>query len=118
MNTITLQAKSSSGDSYDVTFEISDVIVVRCNCKAGIFGKLCKHKTTLLSGDESMLFNLVQKSALDELLELVKQSEYMRIENELLIAKKAVEIAKKHEKKVKKTVERILKEGILLTSEN
>jgi hypothetical protein len=31
---------------------------VSCTCEAGIHGKLCKHKTQLLQGDESMVHAL------------------------------------------------------------
>ena len=118
MSTITLKAKSSSGTPYNVKFEVSDTITVHCNCKAGNFGKLCKHKASFLSGDVGMLFDLTQTPALNELLKHLKQSEYVNLQQELLNAKKAVEMAKKQEKKVRQTVERTLKEGILLTSED
>lgn len=64
MNLIKLKAKSSSGKYYLVTFEMSDKIKVSCNCNAGIFGKLCKHKTGLLIGDRSFLYDSREKQSL------------------------------------------------------
>ena len=35
-----------------------------CNCQAGIYGKICKHKIGLLAGDTSMLFDQEEISKL------------------------------------------------------
>ena len=49
---ISIKVVSSSGDTYDVLFKFSDdKFSVLCHCPAGIYGKLCKHKTGLLDGD-------------------------------------------------------------------
>jgi len=118
MKIITLKAKSSSGDHYKVEFEISEVIKVRCNCSAGKFGKLCKHKTGLLSGDRNFLYDTMEESKFNLLIEIVKKSEYISLSNEYLSSKKAIEIAKNNEKKLKHKIELALKEGILLNSKN
>ena len=112
MKVINLKAKSSSGDYYQVVFEITEVIKVSCSCKAGTFGKLCKHKTGLLSGNRSLLYDLTEESILDELMMYVRRSEYSSLSNELISAEKAVDAAKNFEKKVKHTLELVLKEGI------
>lgn len=114
MKIINLKAKSSSGDYYQVVFEITETIKVSCNCNAGIFGKLCRHKTGLLSGDSSLLYDLTEEPMLDELISFVTNSEYANLIEEHLSAKKAIESAKKHEKKVKQRTELFLKEGIPL----
>lgn len=112
MKVITISAKSSSGDHYKVEFEISDVIKVSCNCSAGIFGKLCKHKTGLLSGDRNFLYDTADESQFNELIEIVRKSEYISLRNEYLSSKKAIETAKNNEKKLKHKLELALKEGI------
>ena len=114
MKIINLKAKSSSGDYYQVVFEITETIKVSCSCNAGIFGKLCRHKTGLLSGDSSLLYDLTEKPMLDELISFVTRSEYANLIEEHLSAKKTIEAAKKHEKKVKQRTELFLKEGIPL----
>jgi len=118
MKIITLKAKSSSGNHYKVEFEISEVIKVSCNCSAGIFGKLCKHKTGLLSGDPSFLYDTTEKSKFNALIEIVRKSEYISLSNEYLSSKKAIETAKNNEKKLKSKIELALKEGIPLNSKN
>ena len=118
MKIISLKAKSSSGDHYRVEFEITDTIKVSCNCNAGIFGKLCRHKTGLLSGESSVLYDLTEEPMLEELMSFVTLSEYTNLIDEILSAKKAIEDAKKHEKKVMRTLELILKEGISIRMDN
>ena len=118
MKIIKLKAKSSSGDYYQVLFEITEVIKVSCDCKAGIFGKLCKHKTGFLSGDRSFLYDLTEEVMQDKLVTFVKRSDYSSLCDELISANKAVDAAKIHEKKVKHNMELVLKEGIPLRAEN
>jgi len=112
MKTIHLKAKSSYGDYYLVVFEIAETIKVSCNCKAGLFSKLCRHKTGLLSGDSSFLYDLAEEPKLDELMTFVKISEYSNLRKELISAKNDVDSAKRKEKKIKNTIELFLKEGI------
>ena len=118
MKIINLKAQSSSGDYYQVVFEITEVIKVGCDCKAGIFGKLCKHKTGFLSGDRSLLYDLAEDVILDELITFVKRSEYSILRDELISADKAVDTAKTYEKKVKHNMELVLKKGIPLKAKN
>jgi hypothetical protein len=62
---ITVLAKSSGGDSYEVSFiKTGDLLSVFCNCPAGEWGRYCKHKWKLLHGDESMLFDPSQAEEL------------------------------------------------------
>lgn len=112
MKNIDIKAKSSSGDYYKVSFEISDTIKVSCNCNAGNFGKLCKHKTGLLIGDKNFLYDQSEEIMLDEIIDIVKRSEYISLTNEFLLAQKASLAAKKYEEKIKVKLALALKEGI------
>ena len=114
MKMIKIKAKSSSGNYYLVDFELSDVIKVRCNCNAGMFGKLCKHKLDILSGDQDMLYDKSELPLLNEVIKLVQQSEFLQLKESLVVAKKAIDEAKKQEKLTKQLVEKTLKEGIPL----
>lgn len=72
----TLSAKSSSGEPYDVTFEvISGRMTVRCSCKAGGMDQQCKHKRALASGDCEMLFDSSQDHILNDLIATVEGRE-------------------------------------------
>lgn len=104
---------SSSGEPYDVHFEFSDnKFKVHCNCPAGIYGKLCKHKTGLLDGDLSLLFNKTDYEILERIHEVVKKSKYSEIITSYNILKKEIEVAQKKEKKLKEQIAQSLKTGI------
>ena len=104
---------SSSGEPYDVHFEFSDnKFKVHCNCPSGIYGKLCKHKTGLLSGDSSLLFNKTDHEILEQINEIIKKSKYTEIMSSYNIIKKEIEAVQKKEKKLKEQIEHSLKTGI------
>jgi hypothetical protein len=68
MSEIRLKAKSSSGNPYDLIFmDHGDFFTIFCNCQAGTFGKLCKHKTWALSGDDQVLENQEDRPLLREI---------------------------------------------------
>src|ERR1022692_2137162 len=68
MKTVIL-AKSSSGEPYDVTFDIEgDSLRVNCSCKAGALQQQFKHKRALVRGDGDMLHNRDQADALRQVL--------------------------------------------------
>jgi uncharacterized Zn finger protein len=52
MEELTLLVKGSSADPYELTF-IKDgaSLTALCNCPAGTFGNLCKHRVAILDGD-------------------------------------------------------------------
>ena len=54
MEELTLQVKGSSPDPYELTFiKDGDSLTALCNCPAGTFGNLCKHRVAILDGDNS-----------------------------------------------------------------
>ena len=115
MNEIRVKAKSSSGEPYDVVFtNQGDSFTVFCTCQAGVHGKLCKHKTQLLQGDESMLQNPGEVSALAEIRSWVQTSECADLLVEYSVIKKEIEAAKSKEQKFRRTLEDAMKKGISL----
>ena len=119
MKKVQLKAKSSSGEPYDVTFTNTGTsLSVFCTCQAGIYGKLCKHKTQLLSGDASILHDPRDAPALREICQWVSDSEYETILTQYGVLKKEIkkeiEAAKRREQKYRKTIERALRQGIPL----
>jgi tRNA U54 and U55 pseudouridine synthase Pus10 len=116
MKTFTIRVKSSSSEFHTVTIEISERIKVSCNCNAGVFGKLCKHKTAVLLGDIEILYDKSDEKFILEIQEIVKMSDYNKLVGELEIAQKAIETAKNQERKIKVKLEHTLKDGIKLNS--
>ena len=95
----------------------TDVIVngkltVFCDCQAGIHGKLCKHKTGLLAGDFSKLFDQEDKDKLIQIQELVSKTNYLDILKTYNKMKAEVEEAQKKEAKIKAEIESAIKAGL------
>ena len=111
--TIIIKAKSSSTGSYNVTFENKPKeITVFCDCQAGMYGKLCKHKTELLNGNLSMLYDQSDSINLEKAVNWVKNSVYFELISKYLKIKKDIEKAKRNEKKLRAKIEKVLKQGI------
>lgn len=54
MEELTLHVKGSSSDPYELTFiKDGDSLTALCNCPAGTFANLCKHRVAILDGDSS-----------------------------------------------------------------
>ena len=54
MQELTIHVKGSSSDPYELTFiKDGDSLTALCNCPAGTFGNLCKHRVAILDGDHS-----------------------------------------------------------------
>jgi uncharacterized Zn finger protein len=52
MEELTLQVKGSSSDPYELIFiKDGDSLTALCNCPAGTYGNLCKHRVAVLDGD-------------------------------------------------------------------
>jgi hypothetical protein len=110
---IILRANSSSGDPYDVHFDFSDnKLTVFCNCQAGIYGKICKHKTGLLDGNLSILFDKTDEKTLLQVVEFVEKSKYKEVMSAYNLIKKEIEEMQKKEKTIKGHIELMLKTGI------
>jgi len=105
-------AKSSGDNPYQVVFIFSDQkLSITCNCKAGIFGKLCKHKTALLAVDTGMLAKPEQSEALREISTKIQATTYPQLIEQLKQAETKADEAKKNLSRVKKQLERSMKEG-------
>ena len=110
---IILKVVSSSGEPYDARFNFSEnMFTVFCSCQAGIHGKLCKHKTGLLDGDISLLFNKEDHEILKQIQDEVKKSRYIEIISSYNNLRKEIEDAQRKEKKMRGQIEHALKTGI------
>ena len=107
---ISIKAKSSSGDPYDVEFLVeSNKLSVFCNCRAGQFGQLCKHKTELLAGDQSRLFDESEATLLDELAKVISRaSELREVATQIAESEKTIRIEQATLKRIKKDFAAIL----------
>ena len=113
---VTLQARSSSGGSYDVEFQmVENSVRVFCHCQAGILQQMCKHKFALIQGDASMLFDPRQTALLTEVRAWPQFSRLMARAEEYKRALEEIEVAKsqltQQEKQLKARFARALARG-------
>jgi len=105
-------AKSSGDEPYQVTFIFDNgTLAITCSCKAGIFGKLCKHKTALVTGDSSMLADPEQSESLKELLNQIPATAYPELIDQMHSAELKADEAKRALQKAKKLLEKAMKNG-------
>ena len=111
---ISIRAKSSSGDPYNVEFLVeSSKLSVFCDCRAGQFGQLCKHKTELLAGDKSRLFSESDAPLLDELGAVVTRAGQLHeLSVQIAESEKMIRGEQAALKKVKKDLAAKLRNGI------
>lgn len=115
MNT-TIKAKSSSGDPYNVDFLVQNGrLFVHCNCKAGTFGQLCKHKTELVAGDASRLFDEFEREKLAKLASIVsKAPEVKSLASSIAKSEKLIRREQEKIATLKKQFGARLREGIAI----
>ncbi len=116
MMKMTLKAKSSTGEPYNVDFLVQNgKLFVQCNCKAGIFGQLCKHKTELIAGDASRLFDVSEKQKLTELTSIIsKTPEVLSLAGSIAASEKLIQREQAKLKTLKKQFGDKLQEGIAI----
>jgi uncharacterized Zn finger protein len=116
MMKLTLKAKSSTGEPYNVDFTVQNgKLFAQCNCKAGTFGQLCKHKTELIAGDASRLFDVSQEQKLKELTTIISKSpEVQSIAGSIAASEKLIRQEEAKLKAIKNQFGRRLQEGIAI----
>lgn len=117
MISITLKAVSSSReDPYDVVFTIEDgFFTVYCNCRAGTFGQLCKHKYGLLLGFDDMLFDPSDEDQIEKLNTVTDWAKRSEFSDYIIHMNEMEEIAKEAKKAFvasKKAFAAAMKNGI------
>jgi len=111
---IDIKAKSSTDIPYEVSFFIKDEkFFAKCNCRAGIFGGLCKHKIELLAGDEGRLSDLSEAASLVELTNFVSGMPFIKDNIETINeAMKVIAFQQDMISEVKRKLSFLLKKGI------
>jgi len=107
---IVIQAKSSSGGSYDVHFD-REPLRVFCECRAGVNRQLCKHKRAFINGDESMLADRNQANELRTVTEWLQGSEIVAAEADLTRVEAEKARIAREEKKLKSRLAALLDGG-------
>jgi len=110
---ITLMVLSSDGDFYNVICKNKeDVISIKCDCVAGTFTKLCKHKLSIAMGQMDCLYDHNQIEDFKTVQEWITKSGYSALLNKLEIAEKELSDKKREVRKIKETIEIAMRKGI------
>lgn len=106
---IELLSKSSTGNPYTVRFYIDEKkIYAFCSCPAGEHRKLCKHVLRIISGDESILFDITQKELLNKIGLFIQNSTIPAFISKLRDSEVQLENAQKNVKRAKINLEKEL----------
>ena len=114
MTEITLHAKASSRDEpYEVTFTLNDgILLIWCDCPAGVRGQLCKHKLSLAANKKAMLFDENQVEQLHKAYIWVENSGLFEAIEEVHIVEKELESLKNKFKGTKAKIARLMRDGV------
>jgi len=114
---IPVKSKSNPDEPYEVTFLFTGgKISVLCNCPAGEWGKLCKHKTGLIENDLKLLFNPDDAELLEKAHGLIANTSLLDVHQDFATRKKQIESQqaklKKELSNIKNGFGRQLHEGV------
>lgn len=87
------------------------LLSVFCDCAAGEWGKFCKHKWRLLSGDASMLYSEGDIDKLQGIEAWVKESSFSTLYRDVDALEEEIKTLKAEVKVAKKEAEKKLREG-------
>lgn len=113
METTILVKSSSRDEPYAVAVSSTESgLTIFCDCPAGEWGKYCKHKIAIVLADESILYDEEQIQTLNQATKLISESGYPDLIQELRVAEKELESAKKTVKNQKEKIARLMKGGL------
>jgi hypothetical protein len=108
-----LQARSSSGDPYTVSFKLeARVLTIGCECQAAGFGLACKHRLALAGADSRMLYDPAQKEELETAVSWAQSSDLVTLLDKVENAERAVEAAKRALKGLKRQMGKAMASGL------
>jgi len=111
---ITILVKSSSQSEPRSVLIVQDDsgLSIVCDCPAGERGRICKHKKAMASVDDSMLYDEDQRENIKQVMDLVTQSGYPDLMQELKEAENELESAKQNAWGIKEKIAHAMNEGL------
>lgn len=103
--------KGSNENEYKVSVLLSGTNSVKmlCNCQAGIFGKICKHKLAVATGDPVLLLHAEDEERLREISEKIKLMDIGKLLQNLYTLKKEYDSINRKMVKARKALESAMK---------
>jgi hypothetical protein len=110
---ITLLVHSSDGDFYSVNCKNNEgIISIKCDCVAGSYTKLCKHKLSMILGKHDSLYDPKQIEDLNTVQEWISKSGYPELLKKLEVAEKELLDKQREVRKLKESLELAMRKGI------
>ena len=111
---IDLLANSSDGEStYVVQFVFDEgKLSVFCDCAAGEYGKICKHKLSFLNDDKSLLAEGSLFEEFENIQKWIRQSTWPPLLLNLSKAEQQVKFSQAQLADAKKQIEKAMNQGI------
>ena len=101
-----LEMRGSEGETYHVYFLYRAAgVYLACTCRAGAFGKLCRHKLALLRGDPTALQDQIQKPLLQEIRTCLDQSPVIALCDDLQDVEERLDLLQQETKVLKAAIE-------------
>lgn len=103
--------KGSGSNEYKVQVMPSgeNSVKMRCDCRAGIYGRICKHKLAIATGDPSLLLDKNDEERLSDIAAKIRQRDIGKLLLELYERKKEHDVIKREMDKARKAVETAMK---------
>ncbi len=109
MNIFDIKGSGENEYKVHVAPKDDDSITIRCDCKAGIYGRMCKHKLAVATGDPSLLLNPEDAERLKEVSDKIRQREIGGLLETLYTLRKEHDSIKRKMDKARKAVESAMK---------
>lgn len=105
------EVKGSSGNEYTVNVipKGDNSVKILCDCKAGIFGRICKHKLAIATGDVSILLRGQDEVRLKDIALKIKERDIGVMLEALYSLRKEHDSIKRKMNKAQKAVELAMK---------
>jgi len=109
MDIFDIQGSGENEYKVHVSPKGEDSVKMMCDCKAGIYGRICKHKLAVATGDPSLLLNPEDAERLRRVSDKIKQREIGGLLETLYAFRKEHDAIKRKMDKARKAVEAAMK---------
>lgn len=109
MNVFVIKGSGENEYKVHVGPKGDDGVTIHCDCRAGIFGKMCKHKLAVATGDPSLLLKRGDEARLRDVASKISKRSIGKLLENMEEARKQRDAAKRIFDKARKAVETAMK---------
>ena len=113
MNVLTFNVQGSDPNPYTVEVQRTrnGHLTVTCTCKAGQYGRLCKHRVRLLSGEDTGVASRSERRNIAKVRDWLHNSNLEEPLLDVFQAQEALQEAEDHLRKVRRRLNRLMTDG-------